>query len=92
MEQQRVEPTPIPSWYQVVLEVPVTVLAFTRKQARARVIEAFRGIAMAFAAAGEPTFMIEKPHLRLVKRGPRLVTDSSRSRTRARARQTGGTT
>ena len=78
MAQRRVEPQPRVFWYNVTVEVPVTMLEFTREQASERVLEAFGGVAFALGAAGGPTFQVGKPSLRSVKKGAQLVTNPPR--------------
>lgn len=75
MPKQRTEPTPYVCWYKVTLDLPVTTASFGRSQARAQVIEVLGGMATALAVASGTVFVVGKPRVKAIEKGPRLSAD-----------------
>jgi hypothetical protein len=71
--KQRTEPRPYATWYKVTLELPIAIASFSSRQARAQVIEALGGVATALAVASGTVFLVGKPRVKLVRKGPRLA-------------------
>jgi hypothetical protein len=72
MPKKRTEPAPHAYWHQVTLELPVTTASFSRAQARAKVIGVLGAIAAALAAASGTAFLVGRPRVKAIQKGPRL--------------------
>lgn len=75
MPKRRAEPRPYVFWYKVTLELPVTTASFSRNQARSKVIEALTGMATALAVASGTVFLVGRPRVKGIEKGPRLSAD-----------------
>jgi hypothetical protein len=72
MVKKRTEPPPHAFWYKVTLELPVTTASFSRDQARSKVIDVVEGMAAALAVASGTVFLLGKPRVKVIQKGPRL--------------------